>query len=327
MTENALDQSTSRVLRIVRLALASVLSLAAFASVALLLARASSIGVFGELLRHGAWTGVATLMGQDAFWVVATLVLLVSGAAAGHYGIVGPRRFSHAGRRFRFFPVAIRITHLLAALACATLILTGATMMAAAAPGTREILEGTDFVRRLWTVHGTAAIVFVCALPILLVRWAAVMLPRVHDLGWIRIFGGYLSTAKRPVPAHMFNIGQKSWFWLATLGGLVMGATGLMMFLFVGGPRFLNLVALVHHVTATAIVAMFCVHHYMSLFAIKGSIRSMIDGHKHEEEVAIMHSLYYAELTAPEPTANADQAPDSPSEPPPVAEVRPRQDQ
>jgi formate dehydrogenase subunit gamma len=151
----------------------------------------------------------------------------------------------------------------------------------------------------------------------MLVQWAFAMVPKKHDLAWVKMAGGYLSAEKRPIPAHKFNFGQKMWFWTGTLGGLVMGTTGLLMHLFVGGAAFLNLVALVHHVVAAAIVVMLGVHLYMVLFAVKGSIRSMITGYKSQEEVAIMHSLYYAEVSGGAARAKGDEAeaPAAPREP------------
>jgi len=35
---------------------------------------------------------------------------------------------------------------------------------------------------------------------------------------------------------------------------------------------------------------------YMSMFAIKGAVHSIIDGHMEEEEVRILHSSYYKKL-------------------------------
>jgi formate dehydrogenase subunit gamma len=287
---------SSAIRRALRLAVAGAAPLAAFGLVALLLATAISTGLLGEIASRGARGALETLMGEDAFWVIVTLVLVLFGGTSGHYGVMGAKHFSHDGKRFEFFSLAIRVNHFVAAVSCTTLMLTGATMMASAAPGTRDLLEGTGVARLAWGIHRVTAIVFAATVLFMLARWAVVMLPRKHDLEWLKIAGGYLSTAKRPIPAHKFNAGQKMWFWLATLGGLVMATTGLLMHLFVGGSVFLNFVALAHHVTATAIIAMFGVHHYMSLFAVKGSLRSMIDGYKSEEEVAIMHSLYYEEL-------------------------------
>jgi formate dehydrogenase subunit gamma len=44
------------------------------------------------------------------------------------------------------------------------------------------------------------------------------------------------------------------------------------------------------------VLALFLTHIYMSVFAIKGAIHSIITGYKEEEEVEILHSSFYKEL-------------------------------
>lgn len=121
------------------------------------------------------------------------------------------------------------------------------------------------------------------------------------------IVGGYLNKDKKPVPAGKFNAGQKTWYWLATLGGFIMIATGAAMYFQdfkldiiaaqgISQIDFLRASAIVHNVLGLAILVLFLVHIYMSVFAIKGAIHSMINGYKEEEEVEILHSSFYKEL-------------------------------
>ncbi|MDD4507138.1 MAG: formate dehydrogenase subunit gamma, partial [Sulfurospirillaceae bacterium] len=44
------------------------------------------------------------------------------------------------------------------------------------------------------------------------------------------------------------------------------------------------------------VVALFITHVYMSMFAIKGAVHSILDGHMEEEEVRILHSSWYKKL-------------------------------
>ncbi|PPK58802.1 hypothetical protein B0F89_1351, partial [Malaciobacter marinus] len=50
------------------------------------------------------------------------------------------------------------------------------------------------------------------------------------------------------------------------------------------------------NILGMAVAALFFTHIYMSMFAIKGAIHSMITGDKEEEEIEILHSTYYKEL-------------------------------
>ena len=59
---------------------------------------------------------------------------------------------------------------------------------------------------------------------------------------------------------------------------------------------FLRANAIVHNALGLGVLALFLVHIYMSVFAIKGAIHSIITGYKEEEEVEILHSSFYKEL-------------------------------
>lgn len=59
---------------------------------------------------------------------------------------------------------------------------------------------------------------------------------------------------------------------------------------------FLRGNAIIHNVLGMAVAALFFTHVYMSMFAIKGAIHSIISGYKEEEEVEILHSTYYKKL-------------------------------
>ena len=109
---------------------------------------------------------------------------------------------------------------------------------------------------------------------------------------WLFIMGGYLSKEKIPVPAGKFSGGQKMWFWLATIGGFAMANSGFILWSFQGSVDSLSLMAVIHNFFGAALVAFFLPHLYMSLFAIAGSLGSMISGYKPQEEVAILHSRY-----------------------------------
>jgi len=44
------------------------------------------------------------------------------------------------------------------------------------------------------------------------------------------------------------------------------------------------------------VLAIFITHIYMSMFAIKGAVHSIITGYVEEEEVKILHSTWYKKL-------------------------------
>ena len=98
------------------------------------------------------------------------------------------------------------------------------------------------------------------------------------------------------------------WYWIATLGGMVMVITGAAMFFLdfnidmvksmtgLSQIDLLRVMAILHNVVGFLVVALFITHVYMSMFAIKGAVHSILDGHMEEEEVRILHSSWYKKL-------------------------------
>ncbi len=218
-----------------------------------------------------------------------------------HYLIIGPMIFSHDRKKIYVFTIFHRIIHWLAGISFIVLVPTGLVMVFGTYFG------GGDFVRICKELHAIATPVFAIAVLPMLFMWFKEMLPILADIKWLMILGGYLNKRKDPVPASKFNAGQKMWFWLCTVGGIIMILTGAVMFfqdfsieiIRDWGMSQIDLLrssAIIHNILGMLIVALFFTHIYMSVFAIKGAIHSMINGFKEEEEVEILHSIFYKKL-------------------------------
>ncbi|AZV47004.1 formate dehydrogenase subunit gamma [Nautilia sp. PV-1] len=218
-----------------------------------------------------------------------------------HYLIIGPKKFSHEGRKFLVFPSWQRIIHWIAALGFIFLIPTGILIIYA------KFFGGGSFVRFARYLHDIGAALFAVAVIPMFLMWLKDMLPKIWDIKWFMILGGYLSKEKKEVPASKFNAGQKMWYWIATIGGIVMITTGLMMYVQdfditllksfnLYQIDLLRLAVITHLFLAMLIIAFFMTHLYMSVFAIKGSLDSMIDGCKSEDELKYLHSVFYKKI-------------------------------
>jgi len=218
-----------------------------------------------------------------------------------HYLIIGPKKFSHEGRKFLVFPSWQRIIHWIAALGFVLIIPTGIMIIYA------KLFGGGTPVRFVRYLHDIGAVLFGIAVIPMFLMWLKEMLPKLWDIKWFMILGGYLSKEKKEVPAAKFNAGQKMWYWIATLGGIVMIITGAMMYFQDFDIALLNslnlyqidllrLAVITHLFLAMLIVAFFLTHVYMSVFAIKGSLDSMIDGCKSEDELKYLHSVFYKKI-------------------------------
>ncbi|WP_417326605.1 formate dehydrogenase subunit gamma [Halarcobacter sp.] len=230
-----------------------------------------------------------------------SIILIVPMAFLIHYLIIGPKKFSHDGKKYYVFTLFNRIIHGMAAISFIIIVPTGLIMMFGSTFG------GGAFVTACKELHAVATVLFMISVVPMFLMWLRSMLFTADDIKWFMILGGYLSKEKKPVPAGKFNAGQKMWFWVCTIGGVAMIFTGATLYVqdlnlavltMFGLTKIemLRLCIIVHNVVGLAMVALFFTHLYMSIFAIKGAIVSMINGYKEEEEIEILHSSYYKEL-------------------------------
>jgi len=255
--------------------------------------------------REGS-TGLGPLfvMLQSEYFVKIFLAILVLVPAAflTHYMIIGPKVFSHDGKKVEAFSLYNRTIHQIAAVSFIVIVPTGFIMTFG------DFFGGGVFVRMCKNLHGVFTIPFAIVVIPMFLMWLKEAFFNFDDVKWMMILGGYLSKEKKPIPAGKFNAGQKMWYWIATLGGMVMVLSGATMFFMdfniemiknlsgLSQIDFLRVMAIVHNVVGFAVVALFITHVYMSVFAIKGAIHSILTGHKEEEEVKILHSSWYRKL-------------------------------
>lgn len=245
------------------------------------------------------WT---KLQGEYIATIALIALICVFAAFALHYIVIGPKQFKHNGKKIFAFSLFERIFHFTAALSWVILVPTGLIMMFG------SFFGGGTFVRVCKNLHAFGCVLFFIAIFPMLFCWIKRMLPASYDIKWMMIVGGYLSKVKKPVPAGKFNFGQKAWYYIAVFGGFVMIATGGFMYLLdfnstaiqglfgLSQIELLRLCAIIHNFLGILCAVFFCVHIYMAVFAIKGSIHSMLTGYKEEEEVYILHSYWYKEL-------------------------------
>jgi formate dehydrogenase subunit gamma len=203
-----------------------------------------------------------------------------------HYIAIGPISLPHEGKQIYCYNLFVRIIHWCTALSFSLLVITGLFVFFGSFIGSGAL----GIMAR--NIHFVSAITCVASAFFMFLFWMKDMLPALYDLKWMMIMGGYLSKEVKPVPAGKFNAGQKMWFWLATLGGAVMAVTGYFLYVLQGNIDILRLSAIIHNALGAVMVAMFLIHLYMSIVAIKGSLGSMINGYKNETELKILHSRF-----------------------------------
>ncbi len=207
-----------------------------------------------------------------------------------HYLIFGPKKFPESGKKVFYYGLFTRLIHWGAAITMTLLVLTGLSVLFA------KKLGGGPLVLKLRAIHVGAAFSFLPFGIFLFLALLKDMLPAPYDLKWFLVLGGYLWRKQRPVPAGKFNAGQKMWFWLGTAGGIVMFYTGYVLYQFTAPVNVLREFLRIHLYLGLLVFALFLIHLYMSLFAVKGALRSMLSGHKDLEEVTYMHPKYAEKL-------------------------------
>ena len=244
-----------------------------------------------------------TMLQRDYFtWIFLGILLGVPGAFFIHYMIIGPKVFSHDGKKYYAFSLYNRIIHQIAAVSFIVIVPTGFVIVFG------DFFGGGTFVRACKNLHGIFTIPFTIVVIPMALMWIKEAFFNFDDVKWMMIVGGYLSKEKKPIPAGKFNAGQKMWYWIAILGGVTMIITGAMMFFMdfdsamirnltgLSQIDLLRVVAILHNVVGFAVAALFITHVYMSMFAIKGAVHSIIDGYVGEEEIKILHSSWYKKL-------------------------------
>ena len=117
------------------------------------------------------------------------------------------------------------------------------------------------------------------------------------DLAWLLkgggMFGGHASS-------YCYNAGEKMWFWLAMLGGLLVVVTGLVLdFPIFGQDRGMMAFShVVHTISAVIILAVALGHIYMGTIAVEGAFEGMATGYCDANWAKEHHDLWYDKVKA-----------------------------
>lgn len=152
------------------------------------------------------------------------------------------------------------------------------------------------------TLHNFAGPVFLFALIVLIITFVKDNFFTKDDLKWAArgggLFGGHVSAGR-------FNGGEKAWFWVATLLGAVLCATGLILDfpLFGQGRELMALSHQIHGLAAFIVLSASLGHTYLGIAGMEGSLTSMTKGYVDENWARLHHDHWYAEIKRNAPEA------------------------
>ena len=118
------------------------------------------------------------------------------------------------------------------------------------------------------------------------------------DIKWLLKGGGMLGGGH--LSAGRFNAGEKIWFWIAMLGGIVLVVTGLILdFAVFGQGRTVMAVSLLlHGIVALIVISVSFGHTYLGSVGVPGAFGSMVDGYVNVDWARSHHDRWAEEVEA-----------------------------
>lgn len=225
----------------------------------------------------------------DVGWATTIVLGAIVVLAALHLWLHGREDIRPRGPadRLHWWSALERTVHWALVLSFAVLLVTGVEMYVAG-PGLPSPLTRT---MRAWHVGEP----FMVLGALLFLRWYRDAMPRRYDWHWLAHLGGYLRR-REPLPAGRFNAGQKLWFWLEAVGGLVMAMTGYELEHHVSrfDPGYLTLLGL-HLAAAGLFLTVLAVHFYLAVVGVRGALGGMVHGTVGRQGAHRLHSEARAE--------------------------------
>ncbi|WP_036551460.1 formate dehydrogenase subunit gamma [Neptunomonas japonica] len=171
------------------------------------------------------------------------------------------------------------------------------------------LLYGKFFLRAalgdsLWGNYATACKlahnylgpIFVVALLVMIIKWMKHNFFNSTDIKWFMQGGGMVG--KTHPSAGYMNGGEKAWFWVLTIAGLVVCISGLVM----DFPNFdqsretMQLANLIHGSVSLLLIAASFGHIYIGTAGTEGALEGMKSGHVDETWAKQHHDLWYHEV-------------------------------
>lgn len=136
---------------------------------------------------------------------------------------------------------------------------------------------------------------FLVGLVLLFLRFVSKNIPAKGDLMWLLKGGGILT--KTHVSAGFFNAGEKIWFWLVIVLGLLISGTGLILDfpVFGQGRDVMQLSLVLHGLAALLLIMVAFGHIYIGTLGTEGSLESMTTGYVDTNWVKVHHDRWHAE--------------------------------
>lgn len=191
-----------------------------------------------------------------------------------------------------------RLNHWIAAGSFIYLMLTGLAFWSPWLFWIAVVLGGGELSRML---HPWIGLVFFGAVCYMFLLWSSQMKAEPVDAEWWKALPHYIKNEddKMP-PAGRYNAGQKLLFWSFFYGGILLLASGCVLWFTDSIPwnlRWLRYISVVVHAgTALLLIGNLMIHIYMGVFAERGAFGSVIRGDVSLAFAKRYHPGWYKEI-------------------------------
>lgn len=226
--------------------------------------------------------------------------LIVIGLLAVFYILKGPMKISQgrSGKTLPRFTLSARVAHWFMAGVFIILGLSGMIIMLGRVVIAPYLgLEANSVLTSAaMQGHNLFGPIFIFALIWMFIKFVRGNFFQWIDLKWIFKLGGFFGGH---VSSRQFNFGEKTWFWMVILGGIVISVTGVIMLFptLVEDIRWLQISTILHALGAVGLIAVAFGHIYVGSIGMEGSIDSMLKGEVDENWAKEHHDLWYEEVT------------------------------
>lgn len=231
-----------------------------------------------------------------AGWVIVG----VAGAIALFYLIRGPIRIRHgrSGTYIPRFSMSHRIAHwflagsfILMAISGLIILLGRPVLMPLIGKEANAVLASAALQG-----HNLFGPVFIVSLVLVIIRFMKGNFFQWADFKWIIKGGGLLGGH---ASSNHYNFGEKTWYWVVVIVGLMMATTGLLLeFPWVTDVLAWHQLATILHAGGAILMISFAMGHaYVGTLGMEGSIDSMLRGEVDENWAKEHHDLWYEEVT------------------------------
>jgi formate dehydrogenase gamma subunit len=195
--------------------------------------------------------------------------------------------------RYSFFE---RVLHWTVAVTFVALLVSGLALAYPRLAWLSVLFGGGQTMR---VAHPWIGVVFTAGIVLMLLVWGRGMLLQRVDWAWFRRLGRYASTGHTGLDVGRWNGGQKAYFWISLLFGIVLLVSGVPLWdPDLAGRGLRQLSRLSHHAAFLIMVGGFIIHVLLSAFLFPGTMTGMTEGRVSRAWAAWHHPRWFREQTA-----------------------------